>query len=545
MHRTRSLASLRLTILAAAGLGFGACAEELVNPAPTSAGTTGTTSSTTTTASTTGTGGSTATTTGSGGAGGQAGAGGAGGSGGQGGSGAGFVDPVCEGAMLVLSAQGKPTGFAQCPDSTLHRIEPVACDPTIDAPACSGGESFITCTTDAECSAGPNGRCAMTVQLTDDGLKSFCGCRYSCSSDAECGEGKVCVCGGFLGLEDDWSVCAPASCITGADCPSGECGLSAYYDGCTTNLQLGCRAEGDACRTSDGCTTDGGAFLQCVLPDMSTTWDCKATTCSLGRPLRIDGLPRRAPAVPRGDWMSAMAPRTDGLSAALREALAAHWLEAAALEQASVGSFARFTLELLSLGAPSALVAEAQRAGLDEVEHASLAYGLASAYAGRGLGPGPLSLQGLTLALDRRSILRALIDEGCVGETLAVAEALELAVHAADPLLQAAHQRIAEDEQRHAELAWKTLAWLLEGHDDGAFVACCFAEACAAAGRDPAPRRLTAPEHGLLASSEIGALRRRALREVVEPCAAALLAAEARRAPSGRAPFTLASVPAS
>ena len=48
--------------------------------------------------------------------------------------------------------------------------------------------------------------------------------------------------------------------------------------------------------------TDGGAFLQCVLPDMSTTWECKATTCSLGRPLRIDGLARRAPAVARDDF---------------------------------------------------------------------------------------------------------------------------------------------------------------------------------------------------------------------------------------------------
>jgi hypothetical protein len=61
-------------------------------------------------------------------------------------------------------------------------------------------------------------------------------------------------------------------------------------------------------------------------------------------------------------------------------------------------------------------------------------------------------------------------------------------------------ERIAADEQRHAELAWKALAWLLEDADGATvdFVRRCFAEAVAAAGRDPEPRALVSPEHGLL-----------------------------------------------
>src|SRR5262249_43755535 len=145
----------------------------------------------------------------------------------------------------------------------------------------------------------------------------------------------------------------------------------------------------------------------------------------------------------------------------VRAALAAHWLEVGALEHASVASFARFTLDLLALGAPATLVADAQRAGADEVDHARLAYGLASAYAGRTLGPGPLDLHALALGADVQAVVRSLVIEGCVGETLGVAEALALRDHAVDAALRAVHARIAADEQRHAELSWQALAWLL------------------------------------------------------------------------------------
>ncbi len=78
--------------------------------------------------------------------------------------------------------------------------------------------------------------------------------------------------------------------------------------------------------------------------------------------------------------------------------------------------------------------------------------------------------------------------------------------------------------------------------DDPAFIARCFDEASAAASLDPAPRALTAPEHGLLAATDLGLLRRRALREVVLPCAAALLASSA---PAHAQAFPFATVPTS
>ena len=49
---------------------------------------------------------------------------------------------------------------------------------------------------------------------------------------------------------------------------------------------------------------------------------------------------------------------------------------------AEIASFARTSLDLLALGAPADLVAETHRAALDEIEHARIAYALASAFSG-------------------------------------------------------------------------------------------------------------------------------------------------------------------
>jgi hypothetical protein len=234
----------------------------------------------------------------------------------------------------------------------------------------------------------------------------------------------------------------------------------------------------------------------------------------------------------RDDWAADdVGIDTGDLDAPTRAALGRHWAAVAALEHASVASFARFTLYLLALGAPPSLVAEAQRAGLDEVEHARLAYGLAGVYGGAPVGPAPLDLRGVDFTAARADVLRALIHEACVGETLAAAEAGALAARVRDPALRRLHARLAADEQRHAELGWRTLAWMLAG-DDGISVdhaERCFEAAIAGARRRPAPVPLTAPEHGLVSEHELAAIHAQALREVVLPCmAAALGAARAR-----------------
>jgi hypothetical protein len=431
----------------------------------------------------------------------------------------------CAGAMPVPAADGSPSGFARCPDGTVHRVQPVACNPDAGITPCTGKEVQIDCMDDSACGAMPHGHCVSTFASDFGGTHTACSCVYPCANDAECGAGKVCVCGG-VALDHPFSFCASAGCAGSADCASGECGLSVFPNGCYDDVELACRNPGDACRADGDC--DASLGQKCVVPDSpANPWACLGTTCAIGRPLLVEGEARTAAPAERADWIApGVAPGLAGLDRETREQIAAHWLQVGALEHASVASFARFSLELLALAAPASLLADAQRAGLDEVDHARVAYAVASAYAGRKLGPDALDLGSVAVRTDRREVIRSLIVEGCVGETLGVAEAIELAARVRDPALRRAHARIAADEQRHAELAWRTLAWLLagEGEETARFAARCFAEASAATARDPEAPALALPEHGLLAAEDIGAVRRRALADVVAPCAAALLA---------------------
>ena len=68
-------------------------------------------------------------------------------------------------------------------------------------------------------------------------------------------------------------------------------------------------------------------------------------------------------------------------------------MEQAEGEHASVASFARNTLQLLTLGSPSELLVASQQAGIDEINHAKISYDIASANTGLNLAPGPLDVQ--------------------------------------------------------------------------------------------------------------------------------------------------------
>jgi hypothetical protein len=135
------------------------------------------------------------------------------------------------------------------------------------------------------------------------------------------------------------------------------------------------------------------------------------------------------------------------------------------MEHASIAAFARFSLQLLALGAPAMLVEACTQALADESAHTQLCFGLASAYAGRPLGPGPLDVQGSLAATELTEVVDLVIAEGCFGETSAALEALEAVESAQDPVIRAAYAQIASDEQRHAELAFRFVAWALEQDD--------------------------------------------------------------------------------
>ena len=183
-------------------------------------------------------------------------------------------------------------------------------------------------------------------------------------------------------------------------------------------------------------------------------------TC--GRPMAHDGRNLVAETVHgSGGWGGAPGAPV-ALPAAERARVAQWWAEAAALEHASVASFARFSLDLLRLGAPAALVTAAHQAAIDEVNHAELCFELAQRYAGRGLRPGPLDTSGvLAAARSERDILVGLVEEGCVAETIAAVDAAARQAAATDPDVVRVLGVIVRDESAHAALAWRTLRWAL------------------------------------------------------------------------------------
>lgn len=164
-------------------------------------------------------------------------------------------------------------------------------------------------------------------------------------------------------------------------------------------------------------------------------------------------------------------------------ARAAYWTEVARSEHASIASFARFSLELLALGAPASLVARAHRAALDEIAHTELALRLVERFGGRQVVLGELDVQasGSLAALTPEAVLRGTVRDGCVGETRAALDAEARGQRTEDPEERAAFDRIARDESAHATLAFDAVDWLVEtfGADLASLAASVAERACA------------------------------------------------------------------
>lgn len=260
-----------------------------------------------------------------------------------------------------------------------------------------------------------------------------------------------------------------------------------------------------------------------------------------GRPFLVAGKPRTARAVARSDYAAHPDPSLEvggglavaQLSLAERGLLAEQWERIGLMEHASVAAFARFTLQLLALGAPLALVGASQQAQRDELRHAQLAFHMASQYAGRPVGPGSLDLAGaggLSGEGALEQVATGALLEGCIGETVAALVAREGAEAAVDPAVQAVLAQIAGDEQRHAELAWKFLDWALSQQPRlvskcGLVVARRLEQIRVAASAPevwPAGYRPDLSRHGVIAQADQQALECSALEQIVIPAIEAL-----------------------
>ncbi len=135
--------------------------------------------------------------------------------------------------------------------------------------------------------------------------------------------------------------------------------------------------------------------------------------------------------------------------------IGAYFADAARLEAASVFAFERLESELRTYRAPRTLVRDARRARHDEVRHARMTRRIAKK---NGSTPAAVHM--------RRVSNRPWLDfvkenavEGCIRETFGALVATYQAQHATDKHIKSAMQLIADDETRHASLAWRVAKW--------------------------------------------------------------------------------------
>lgn len=416
----------------------------------------------------------------------------------------------CLNPQPILQDTQNPSGWEQCDNGTIHRIEAVTCDTRARDNQCDCGEC--------------DGTCMVTFDESD------CVCLPGCTSDAECPGDNVCVCDGVIPGKP--SHCVSAACAIDGDCGDGLCALSIGVGVCEAEYRIGCAGPFD-CHNNDECEIgpcDNNSDMQYECVYANGHFECAAPGSCVGicgRPFLVDGEARVAPTRACADWAIVFdLDDLDSLDGETRARLARHWTRIGQFEHASVASFARFAAQLQQLGAPPRLLRDTHAAMADEVRHAQQAFGLASAYQGAPVGPGPFELRGSDSTTDLHAIVDGLIVEACIGETLSALEARELATHAEGATLPAVLAGIADDEFRHAQLGWRSLRWLLE--QGGARLrAYAIARLEAALDELGAPASVEGDERGLLRFGVIDAelrleLQRAVIEQVLRPCVAAL-----------------------
>jgi len=215
------------------------------------------------------------------------------------------------------------------------------------------------------------------------------------------------------------------------------------------------------------------------------------------------------------------------LSAEQRTKAAEYWSRVAMMEHASVASFSRFSLELMSVGAPTELLKGAHEAALDEVRHTQISLEIANQFSASTFAAGsfPISSKAADFAFgDMEKIATAAALEGCIEETLAASIVLYQADHMADEHHKTLLHSVALDEARHAAFAWRAVQWMTStSHSIHSAVSAVFIDR--AVRYEMAPENASEPilQHlGLLDQGTVLKLQHAAWHQVVAPVAASL-----------------------
>ena len=147
----------------------------------------------------------------------------------------------------------------------------------------------------------------------------------------------------------------------------------------------------------------------------------------------------------------------------LKDFVGKGWLNNGLEEHASVASFCKFVIQMMSVGAPPTLLSRAIQAMDDEVNHAKICFAVAKRLNNVAASPGEFPTQGiLDDNFNAKSILEDTIIEACINETLAHHYDEYAAANTEDEGIRKALMTIVTEERRHGELAWDFVTWLLK-----------------------------------------------------------------------------------
>jgi hypothetical protein len=243
----------------------------------------------------------------------------------------------------------------------------------------------------------------------------------------------------------------------------------------------------------------------------------------------------------REDWRSSavedLEPRRESngnLPETTRAALAQAWTDEGLEAHGAVAAYARFSLQLMSLGAPPQLIAGCAQAMQDEVAHAQACFSLARRYAGHDVGPAALAHSEGLLDGDLTAIVIEVVQRGCIGEAVCALSAREALEHCQDAATREVLVRRHSAKAQQAQLAWRFVAWALRGagRELPDHVRVAFLTALSPTQSNPllGEQDRLLLRHGVLSTAQRAALQQRILRDVVLPCMEALLSRTAARA---------------
>lgn len=146
-----------------------------------------------------------------------------------------------------------------------------------------------TCTSDSQCTSGPNGRCFPFQGLVGPG-----GCSYDeCFTDSDCGSKTPCFCR-TSATDNSANVCGgPGNCAVDSDCgpgsycsPSVQVGPNQTANVCGGSEVYYCHTAADLCVNDSDCVSpDGGpqtdSSPRCGYNLQENRWECVAAFCAL------------------------------------------------------------------------------------------------------------------------------------------------------------------------------------------------------------------------------------------------------------------------